>query len=80
MFFLLIIGSLLQSQPLYIKGPKDSAAAAQGCYQGALIYLGTLAISVAYWIFDYLKNKAVAALGSGKEGGARGSYGAVNKN
>jgi hypothetical protein len=33
-FFLLIIGSLLQKQPLYIKGPTDSAAAAQGCYQG----------------------------------------------
>ena len=34
LFFLIIIGSLLQSQPLYIKGPVDPAAAAQGCYQG----------------------------------------------
>ncbi|RYG97601.1 hypothetical protein EON65_52605 [archaeon] len=24
----------MQSQPLYIKGPEDTAKAAQGCYQG----------------------------------------------
>jgi hypothetical protein len=60
--FLLIIGSLLQNQPLYIKGPTDSVAAAQSCYQGALIYLGTFVASVAYWIFDSLKKKASAAL------------------
>lgn len=36
LIFLLIIGSLLQKQPLYIKGPTDSAAAAQSCYQGGI--------------------------------------------
>eukprot|EP01039_Chlorochromonas_danica_P004034 gene4031-4412_t len=67
LIFLLIIGSLLQKQPLYIKGPKDSAQAAQNCYEGALIYLGTFVLSVAYWIFDSLKKKAAAALAGTSE-------------
>ena len=35
-FFLIIIGVLLQKQPLYLKGPKDPAAAAMGCYEGGI--------------------------------------------
>ena len=30
------MGILLQKQPLYIKGPHDPNAAAQGCYQGGI--------------------------------------------
>ena len=33
-FFLIVIGILLQKQPLYMKGPKDPAKAAMGCYEG----------------------------------------------
>ncbi len=44
----------------------------------ALIYLGTLAISVAYWIFDYLKQKATAAL-NGNSKPTYGGYGAVSQ-
>lgn len=44
----------------------------------ALIYLGTLAISVAYWIFDYLKQKAAAAL-NGNSKPTYGGYGAVSQ-
>ena len=46
--FLTIIGGLLQSQPLYIKGPEDPEAAAQGCYGGAGIYVLTLVMSIGY--------------------------------
>mmetsp|Transcript_14582 Transcript_14582/g.32154 ORF Transcript_14582/g.32154 Transcript_14582/m.32154 type:complete len:104 (+) Transcript_14582:119-430(+) len=56
--FLVIIGSLLQSQPLYIKGPEDSSAAAKGCYEGAMLYLATFLLSVGYWMFDSLKAKS----------------------
>ena len=35
--FLIIIGILLQKQPMYIKGPKDPAAAAMGCYEGGMM-------------------------------------------
>eukprot|EP01031_Cornospumella_fuschlensis_P026570 gene26570-32111_t len=70
LIFLIIIGSLLQSQPLYIKGPEDPDKAAQGCYQGALIYLATFCFSVIYWILDTLKKKAVAALNSSSSNAA----------
>ena len=32
--FLLVIGLLIQRQPLYIKGINKPAEAAQGCYEG----------------------------------------------
>jgi hypothetical protein len=35
---LIIMGILLQKQPLYIKGPTDPNAAAQGCYQGGTAF------------------------------------------
>mmetsp|Transcript_73364 Transcript_73364/g.143958 ORF Transcript_73364/g.143958 Transcript_73364/m.143958 type:complete len:110 (+) Transcript_73364:66-395(+) len=55
--FLVIMGSLLQSQPLYIKGPTDHVKASKGCYEGALLYLVTLLLSVGYWMFDSLRKK-----------------------
>ena len=50
--FLLIIGQMLQKQPLYIKGPEDKEAAAQACYQGSALYLVVWVASVAYTKFD----------------------------
>lgn len=50
--FLLVIGILLQKQPLYIKGVQDPAMGAAGCYQGAAIYFATFVISLGYWMFD----------------------------
>ncbi|KAJ1404708.1 hypothetical protein B484DRAFT_437083, partial [Ochromonadaceae sp. CCMP2298] len=47
-----------KSQPLYIKGPEDSSAAAKGCYEGAMLYLATFLLSVGYWMFDSLKAKS----------------------
>ena len=34
--FLVIIGALIQSQPLYIKGLTDHEKAATGCFEGGL--------------------------------------------
>ncbi len=57
----------------------------------AIIYLGTLILSVAYWIFDTLRKKAMNALSGGNNanspsspsakkryGGKSGNYGAVS--
>lgn len=44
------IASLLHTQPLYIKGPSDPAKSSTACYNGALLYLGTFILSVAYWV------------------------------
>lgn len=84
--FLIIIGSLLQTQPLYIKGPSDSAKAATGCYQGAMIYAATFLISLGYWTFSSMRSKATNMI-DGRGGGRRvgsgstgGKYGAVVTN
>ena len=50
MIFLLIIGILLDTEPLYVKGPHDPVLASAGCYSAAGIYAGTLGASVIYWI------------------------------
>ncbi len=50
--FLSIIGSLLQNQPLYIKGIEDPEAAASGCFSGAGLYFGTMVISLGYWYYS----------------------------
>ena len=83
------MGILLQKQPLYIKGPHDPNAAAQGCYQGAAIYIATFVVSFAYWTFDDMKNgrgmlcrkrsprPANSSLDQAKYGG---KYGAVRTN
>ena len=73
--FLLIIGALLQKQPLYIKGATDPAKAAQGCYEGAIIYVGTLVLSVGYWVYDESKKKVFGANKETVKFG--GKYGAV---
>eukprot|EP01036_Dinobryon_divergens_P031898 gene31898-41385_t len=86
LIFLLIIGSLLHTQPLYIKGPKHPAAASTACYEGALIYLGTFALSIAYWFFNGLgsalfgKSGNSTAVTSHSEETSRfgGKYGAVS--
>lgn len=77
MIFLLIIATLLKTQPLYIKGPTDSGAASTGCFRGgkvscsshfvlekvlALIYFGTFLLSIGYWVFDNLKKRAASAM------------------
>mmetsp|Transcript_24911 Transcript_24911/g.41520 ORF Transcript_24911/g.41520 Transcript_24911/m.41520 type:complete len:113 (+) Transcript_24911:75-413(+) len=88
--FLVIVGSLLQTQPIYIKGPTDTEGAARGCYQGAMLYVATFLLSLGYWIFDSLRAKAPqsssnsinARLSSYSGGGGSsnsfgGKYGAV---
>lgn len=36
-WFLAIIGSLLHTQPLYIKGPSDPEKASMACYKGGTL-------------------------------------------
>jgi len=47
----MIIGILLDKQPLYVPGPDDPAKAAQGCYQGAAIYFAIWILSISYWAY-----------------------------
>ena len=55
--FLIIIGVLLEKQPLYIKGTHDPAHSAQACYQGAAIYFAVWALSIITLILDYMRKK-----------------------
>ena len=55
--FLLIIGILLDKQPLYIKGTHDPAHAAQACYQGAAIYFAVWALSLITLALDHIRKK-----------------------
>jgi hypothetical protein len=59
--FLLIIGQMLQKQPMYIKGPEDKEAAAQACYQGSALYLVVWIASLAYARFDNARTAREAA-------------------
>ena len=69
--FLCIIGSLLQNQPLYIKGIEDPEAAASGCFNGAGLYFGTMVISLLYWYYSE-KSKSTLQIPN-----PRGTYGSV---
>jgi hypothetical protein len=62
-WFLIIIASLLHTQPLYIKGPTDTGKASTACYNGAWIYFGTFMISVLYWGFHGKFQSAVIKTG-----------------
>lgn len=47
--FLVIIGIMLQKQPIYMKGIEDPSSAASSCYNGALIYFVIWIVSLVYW-------------------------------
>ena len=47
-----MVGSLLDSQPLYMSGVDDTEKAAGSCYGAAGIYATFLAVSLAYWYYD----------------------------
>ena len=55
--FLMIVASLLHTQPLYIKGPSSPSEASKACYNAALIYFAVFLISLAYWAFSDKKTK-----------------------
>jgi hypothetical protein len=59
--FLTIIGWLLQTQPMYIKGPEDPETAAAGCYGGAGIYFATMVGSLMYWHYAEKKTEDLAS-------------------
>ena len=50
--FLLIIGILLQKQPIYIKGALHPEVGATVCYQGAAIYFAIWAVSIITLMID----------------------------
>ena len=76
LIFLLIIGILLDVQPLYVKGPHDPVSASKGCYTAAGIYAATLAVSLLYWILYALKQKATAFVQE-RNGGGKKKYTSV---
>ena len=49
--FLFSLGVLLDSQPLYVKGPHDKEAASTNCYSAAGMYASSLFISLIYWCY-----------------------------
>lgn len=71
--FLFIVGYLLQSQPLYIKGPEDKAAAATACYQGAGLYLVVWIASIAYSRINTAGESVPET-----SGGRAGAYGSIS--
>lgn len=73
--FLLIIGILLEKQPLYIKGPHDPAASAQACYQGAAIYFAIWAVSLVTLVLDSMRKKAAALRAAPEEPIVQKTYG-----
>ena len=50
--FLLSLGILLDTQPLYVKGPHDAEAASSNCYGAASLYAASMALSLVYWIYN----------------------------
>ena len=72
--FLCIIGALLQSQPMYIKGIDDPELAASGCYGGAGLYCASMVLSLGYWYW-YDSQKSSLSIPTQRPGN---SYGAVS--
>mmetsp|Transcript_4145 Transcript_4145/g.12901 ORF Transcript_4145/g.12901 Transcript_4145/m.12901 type:complete len:104 (+) Transcript_4145:112-423(+) len=59
-FFLCLIGSLLNSQPLYVKGVEDPAAASKQCFVAAWIYITIVIISVVTLAVDKVHSRRPA--------------------
>ena len=74
--FLLIIGVLLDKQPLYIKGTHDPASAAQACYQGAAIYFAVWAVSLVTLVLDHFRKKNPLSRAMPEEPMIQKTYGA----
>ena len=56
LIFLFSLGVLLDSQPLYVKGPQDKVAASNNCYSAAGLYASSLLISLMYWCYHGSSN------------------------
>ena len=54
--FLLSLGVLLDSQPLYVKGLHDKEAASTSCYGAAGLYASSFLISLFYWYYNSRSN------------------------
>ena len=50
--FCLVIGLILQSQPVYVEGIDDPAKGANQCYGAAGIYVGCIVASIAVLLYD----------------------------
>lgn len=70
LIFLLIIGHLLRTQPLYIHGATEPGKESAACYQGAAIYAATLVLSITYWAYDESKKRVLRALESSRTSNA----------
>mmetsp|Transcript_23929 Transcript_23929/g.47631 ORF Transcript_23929/g.47631 Transcript_23929/m.47631 type:complete len:106 (-) Transcript_23929:43-360(-) len=55
--FLGIMGLVLDSSPIYVKGVPDPEASRDTCYKGAGLYGATFLISVALLIKEKVKRK-----------------------
>lgn len=54
------MGGLLDHQSLYIHGIDDADKGSQSCYVGASLYIVSMVISIAYWVY-HNKTQAAAA-------------------
>jgi len=80
--FLIIVGVMLQKQPLYIRGPEDKEAAASSCYSAAAIYFAVWVASLGYWSYDSYKSAREDGGSMGADSKSYGgrAYGAIGSN
>ncbi|EWM21762.1 hypothetical protein Naga_100298g6 [Nannochloropsis gaditana] len=59
--FLIILGIIVDKQPIFVHGVTEPHRSAVACYGGAGIYAGTLALCVVAWMYDKKKKEHRAA-------------------
>eukprot|EP00603_Paraphysomonas_imperforata_P005459 CAMPEP_0114423806 /NCGR_PEP_ID=MMETSP0103-20121206/6352_1 /TAXON_ID=37642 ORGANISM="Paraphysomonas imperforata, Strain PA2" /NCGR_SAMPLE_ID=MMETSP0103 /ASSEMBLY_ACC=CAM_ASM_000201 /LENGTH=67 /DNA_ID=CAMNT_0001592507 /DNA_START=129 /DNA_END=332 /DNA_ORIENTATION=- len=42
---------MVENQPLYVEGLDDSEKGSKACYVGAVLYIVSCFLSVAYWVY-----------------------------
>jgi len=56
--FCLMIGAILQSQPLFVLGVDDPSKASKSCYGAAGIYVGCIFLSLGVLLYDKITPEA----------------------
>lgn len=59
--FLIILGIIIDKQPIFVHGITHPHKSSVACYGGAGVYAGTLALCIAAWIYDQKKKQRRAA-------------------
>ncbi|KAJ1449364.1 hypothetical protein M885DRAFT_536011 [Pelagophyceae sp. CCMP2097] len=77
--FLLLIGSMLAKQPLYVKGIESPALASGGCFAAAWIYGSIIFLSIATLAYDKIRGGGPVVVTRGAGADAEAAAIAQNK-